>query len=235
MPYGFELYNSSGEVIADSASQTMVLVESGSVTTTAGGSGTISYTNRSSAIPLILVQNGSGSPAPFLSIASITSTSALITAWNGAATLTMSVSKVASTINYRIYHKADVSPNGTGNYGIRLFDSAGLCTFDSRQEQMLLNSVMGVTTPAVISGSQSLVIYSSALPSGATGSSWYNLHSVSAAGYQNYTGGGSGSNLYGHACRINTNMQVAYVGLAAGIPVGGSTWTAGRNFFIVNS
>lgn len=230
MTYGFQVQNSNGETIADDSSFSLVEVASGTVTTGAGVGGTITYPDYGQ-IPIIMVQTPSGSGRVTMTSQSNTETGVNI--FDGAGSVP-ALSRVAATMNYRVFQRSNVAPVGSGDYGILLFNAAGDVTFDSRQTPMQLHSVVAVSTP-VAAESTSLTVFSTTLPSGLSASSWFQLIGGNAAGFQQTSGGTPPSNVvYCHAVRIaGTSLQIAYVQLTVG--VGGSqAWTVGRSFFLTN-
>jgi hypothetical protein len=238
MAYGFELLNSNGEILLDDTSFPLVLQTSGSVTTTAGADGTISFSDLGE-LPVIFIQSPSG--GVWVALNALTSSQAKFTAFDGSSTASATLAKVSATINYRVYNRSNIVPPSTppvgqAVYGMQVLSASGAVTFDSRLVYARVNTVMSLATPAPTNIDTTLYTVSSALPAGATSSAWFSLGGFGGAGrQQTSTGIPPGSFLYGHASRIfGTNMQVAYVYIA---PTSGgyTTWQPGRSIFITNS
>lgn len=181
MTYGFQVLNNDGNVIIDDTNFNFGLVAEGTLNIASGSTATVTYTN-SEISPLIFVKFSSATTV--LQVSEITSTYVTFSIHNSNNTVT--TTKVAGTLDYRIYKPFSVLPT-ISNYGLQVFnnDSPSLKTFDSSYSMPKIAGF--VVVPSIGSGSNDLINASNAgaLPSGIIANPWWSVNSLAKqVGYQ---------------------------------------------------
>lgn len=206
MSYGFLLYNTNGKLVANSNDFNYGLITEGSLYCNATWT-TLSWSDTGE-IPLVFLKfdNVSAPVNRFVAVYNITASGALIGIFDTVPT-NGRLSQITGTVDYRIYKtfKSFGDPIGQ-EWGMKIYNSAGEKTFDSRYKIPLITNVL--TLPAVgLPDDFSIPTTVVAIPSGFSNGVWISINSF---------GGFRGSQFNGTTAAMC--LGAVGTGTAGGVP-----------------
>ena len=136
MTYGLQIFNDSNFIQIDETYKNYAIDESGSLSVAATTITTVSFTSRSSEIPLLFIRNQSTST--YFLIRGITSSSFVI------------VVGAACVIDWFTAWPSNLVPASTENNGLTSYDASGQLIFDSRKQYPQMREIinLGIVTTA---------------------------------------------------------------------------------------
>ena len=250
MSYGFQIYNSNSQLIANSTDFGYGLVASGSSTTTAPSGlfqSTINFTDIGTGeTPLVFVRMNNASSNLWVGLWSMSNTDVKFVTF-GATGLYTRRNGAAGTFDYKIFAPFKNLPSVSGqNYGIQIFNGAtptNLKTFDSNYEIPRVVSTVNLTIPTP-SNSIANPTVTAAIPSGVSSNPWINLSMIAgnASVYNqgiHFAGSGINNGSIEKCIRIFGGfIDLSFGCTIAPAPFSTSTWATGtgqnRLFYLMN-